>query len=274
MKLFRKNKADESNSVPLQGIGVIELTVPRGYSEMTENQLRYVAALQVSGQTEESIRTKCFIRFAGIKPVAHLGETYYFIRPKFKGTFSLKAEEVAYFSKKMDWITKNYIGITPIQKIGRYQAVDRIFRDITFAQYLDSENYYQAFIFTKKEQYLHKLMATLYLTGKKYDNSLTDKRAKYFTRHASEVEKIATIMWIMGVKEYFSIKFNHLFSGTSAGVGGDEKAPDMFEIINNQVRALTDGDITKREKVLQSNTWDALKELNEKAKEAKNLTKK
>ena len=251
----------------------IELTVPRGYAEMNEKQLRYVASLQVSGQSEESMRTKCFIRFAGIKPVAHLGEIYFFIRPKFKGTFSLKAEEVAYFSKKMDWITKNYIGITPIQKIGRYQAVDRIFRDITFAQYLDAENYYQAFIFTKKEQYLHKLMSTLYQTGKKYDSSLTDKRAKYFARKASETEKIATIMWMMGVKEYFSIKFSYLFSVSSAG-GDDQKAPDMFEIISNQVRALTDGDVTKQKAVLASNTWDALKELNEKAKEAKNLTKK
>ncbi len=249
----------------------IELTVPRGYSEMNEKQLRYVAALQVSGQSEEKIRTKCFIRFSGIKPIAHNGELYYFVKPKFKGTFSMMAEEVAYFSKKMDWISKYYIGITPIQKIGRYQAVDRLLRDITFAQYLSIENEYQAFLFTKKEQHLHKLMATLYLKGKKYDDSLTDKKAKRFAR-ASEVEKIATIMWIMGIKEYFKIKFKDLFISFSSGEETDE-APDMLEIVNSQVRALTDGDITKENAVMQSQTWTALKELNNKAKESKNLTK-
>lgn len=249
----------------------IELTVPRGYSEMNEKQLRYVAALQVAGQSEEKLRTKCFIRFAGIKPVSNVGDIHYFIRPKFKGYFTLRTEEVNYFSKKMDWISKHYIGITPIQKIGRYRAVDRLLRDTTFAQYLEMENFYQAFLFTKEEQYLHKLMATLYLSGKKFDAGLTDKRAKRFTL-ASDVEKIATIMWIMGIKEYFKIKFKDLF--VSAGTDGEtDEAPDMLEIVNSQVRALTDGDITKETAVMKSETWAALKELDNKAKESKNLTK-
>ena len=249
----------------------IELTVPRGYSEMNEKQLRYVAALQVSGQSEEKLRTKCFIRFSGIKPIANTGDTYYFIRPKFKGTFSMTAESVAYFSKKMDWISKHYIGITPIQRIGRYQAVDRLLRDTTFAQYLEMENFYQAFLFTKKEEFLHKLMATLYLKCTKYDGNLTEKRANRFAR-ASEVDKIATIMWIMGIKEYFKIKFKNLFVSYASGEETDE-APDMFEIINSQVRALSNGDITKEDDILKKQTWSALKELDNKAKETKNLTK-
>ena len=48
-------------------------------------------------------------------------------------------------------------------------------------------------------------------------------------------------------------------------------APDMYAIIQNQVRMLTDGDITKREKVLEALAWDALEELNAQVKEARTL---
>ena len=63
-------------------MSTINLTAPRNYGEMNEKQLRYVAALKVAGFPEKEIWKKCFLRFANIKPTIHIGDTYYFIRPK------------------------------------------------------------------------------------------------------------------------------------------------------------------------------------------------
>lgn len=249
----------------------IELTAPKNYSELTEKQVRYIASLMVVGQTEDQIRTKCFIRFSGIVPVMSAGDNYYFIRRKIKGFFALKHEEVAYFSRKFDWILKKYKGIKPVQKYGRYLAPDELIRDTVFAQYLDAENYYQAYIFTKQRKYLVKIMAILYhKKGHVYNDKNAAAAEKYFSRNASEVDTMIVLMWMIGLKEAIAKKFDALFVRAQKQDNENEVVPpDMFAIVTNQVRMLTEGDITKNKQVLSANTWDALTELNEKCKDNK-----
>lgn len=252
----------------------INLKAPKSYCEMTEKQVRYVALLQLKGITEETIWTKCLVKFTGIKVIGGNTDFYYFAKRRLRGFFKLTIEEFNYFSKKMSFLTKSYIGIHPIAKIGKFASCDELLRDTIFLQYLEAENEYQAFLYNKEEVHLYRLIAILYQNGKTYDNDLIEKRVKYFTRHASEVEKLITVMWMVGIKEYFTCKYNFLFCRLD-----DESeeqattAPDMYGIIQNQVRMLTDGDITKREKVLSSNTWDALEEMNAKIRDAKELEK-
>lgn len=250
----------------------VELTVPRSYAELNEKQLRYIASLQLAGSTSEDICVKCFIRFSGIRAVGKIGNVYYFVNKKVKGFFTMNLEELVYFSKKMEWITKNHIGIQPV-KCGKFKPVDKWLRDTTFLQYVDAENYYQAFIHTNDEQYLYKMMAVLYHPAKRYINLLTHTRNGYFKKR-TDVEKHLVMMWMVGVKSYFSKKFTYLFARESVGDQDEITFPDMAEIINNQLRILTIGDITKRQQVLDANTIDALSELNEKCREYEELKKK
>jgi hypothetical protein len=254
-------------------MNTINLTAPRNYGEMTEAQVRYLAALQVSGMSEETIWTKCFIRFTGIKVISGTSKRYLFAKKHLKGFFRLSIEEVLFFSKRMNFLTKRFVGIRPMAKIGKYQVCDELLRDTTFIQYLEAENFYQAFLYTKDDVHLYKLMATLYQAEKEYDNNLTDKKLKYFARHTSETEKLIIVMWMIGIKEYFSNQFKYLFGRMEVDDEYGPTAPDMYSIIQNQIRLLTDGDITKREKVLSSNTWDALEEINAKIREAQELKK-
>ena len=246
----------------------IELTVPRGYAEMTEKQIRYVAKLQASGQSEETIRVKCFLRFADIRPITGTDTVYWFVKPNLKGFFSMKVEEVMYFADKMDWLTRQYNGIKPAQKVAGLHPCDHLLRDTTFLQYLDAENYFQAYLFTNKAEYLYKLMATLYQSGDKYSNNATAKLAKRIQRRASATELQMATMWIVGVKEHFANKFKDLFV-QSAFTESDAEPPKMYEIIRSQIRLLSGGDITKENAVLASKTWTALDELNEKCREAR-----
>ena len=114
-------------------------------------------------------------------------------------------------------------------------------------------------------------MATLYKRkGEKYDNRYPEDRAHYFASRSKE-EKLLTVMWMLGVKATLTKKFKYLFASENQEEDSEtqNEAPDMYAIIQNQMRALTDGDITKREKVLQANAWDALDELNEKIRETR-----
>lgn len=251
----------------------INLIAPRNYGEMTEKQIRYVAALLIAGTPEETIWTKCFIRFTGIKPLGDVNGDYFFSKRKLKGFFKLTVEEVNSFSKKMDFLTKSYAGIRPVSKIGKLKPCDELLCDTTFLQYLEAENYYQKYLYTKDVNYLNALISTLYQKGKDYDNSLTSKRAKYIDKHATEVDELIVLMWMVGVKDYFSKKFKYLFKRIESDENNDI-APDMYRIIQDQVRMLSDGDVTKRNKVLKSNTWDALDEMDSKIREAKEMEKR
>lgn len=81
-------------------------------------------------------------------------------------------------------------------------------------------------------------------------------------------------MWMVGVKAYYARKFRYLFARETNEEQEEETFPDMAEIINNQLRILTSGDVTKRAMVLSANTIDALTELNEKCHEYLQLNKK
>ena len=249
----------------------IELTAPRNFSEMTEKQTRYLATLMVAGQTEAQIRTKCFVRFAGIRPVAQTEAVYFFVKPRLKGFFSLTHEEVLAFSNTFKWITKSFVGYKPPVRIGAYKSIDRLLRDTTFATYLDAENCYQAFIYTKQQHHLSRLMAILFVS--KWRSR--ERATKHFNK-ASEVDKLIALHWFMAIKEEFARKFKYLFRTESNDPDEMElptAPPNMLAIITNQVRMLTEGDITKNKAVMSANTWDALTELNAKCREYEQMKK-
>lgn len=239
----------------------IKLTVPRRYAEMNQKQTQYVCLLLIRNESEEAIWTKCFIRFAGIKAIKADENSYYFKQKNTKQIFSLTLEEVNFFSKKLQFTTRNYAGIKPPSTLQGCRSCDPLLRDINFGRYLEIENFYQAYLFTKEDQYIDRLMAALYTKkGKSKPNF----------EHCTPIEKLWTIMWMVGVKNYFCKKFSSLFERAAPTQHDEEtKPPDMYAIIQNQIRALTDGDITKREMVMKANTWDALEELNQKVKESK-----
>ena len=79
------------------------------------------------------------------------------------------------------------------------------------------------------------------------------------------------IHWWAQVKGMFGDLFPHFFK--TAGAADGSEAPDMRTIMDNQIRALTGGDITKEKDVLDMDVWRALTELDAKAKEAEDFKK-
>lgn len=246
----------------------INLTAPVSYEQLTERQLRFVASLVLFGMEEEAIWTRCFVKFTGISPMGEKDDRYFFKMKGIKGLFSIPMEAATEFIRTMSFLTRNHIGIRPIGKLCGLVPAQSRWEDVTFLQYLDAENFYQAYLHTKDSSYLNKLIATLYKKkGEPYDNEHSKARLRMISR-LSNVEKTCCLLWVMGIKEFFSRKWPDLFAPSLTG-GSD--APDMYSIIQNQMRVLTDGDITKREQVLNALAWDALDELNAQVVEARKI---
>ena len=85
-----------------------------------------------------------------------------------------------------------------------------------------------------------------------------------------DAELTNCIMWFSYVKKQFSQLFRHFFKPAPSG----GKNVDWLEQMNAQIRALTDGDITKEDAVLEKDCWRALTELDAKAHEAEKFRKK
>ena len=81
----------------------------------------------------------------------------------------------------------------------------------------------------------------------------------------SEGELLSVFLWYASMKNRFAVSFPQFFGKVGDNV--DAEPPDMVEVMNAEIRALTGGDITKENQVLSMDCWRALTELNEKARE-------
>ena len=95
-------------------------------------------------------------------------------------------------------------------------------------------------------------------------------------RYSTATDRMMCLLWFIGIKSHFARKFKHLFKKATEEDDDNDNLvpPNMYLIITNQVRMLTDGDITKNKQVLGSLTWDALTELDNKCREYEKLKSK
>ena len=136
-------------------------------------------------------------------------------------------------------------------------------RIITFEEYLCMEKYYQRFHSTGNDDAIDVLASFLY-------------RNPDFSRPAeltlTPAERLATLAWFAHVKVVMSHAFPHFFRRTESD--DDISELSMLQSFNVQLRALTDGDVTKETLVKQTDCWRALTELDAKAREAEEFKRK
>lgn len=125
---------------------------------------------------------------------------------------------------------------------------------VAFTTYLQCENCYQGILQSQKEEAVEHLGRLLY---------------PGLTKGLDTSEQLMVIQWWAQVKTMFSGQFPNFFKPSECG-----NAPDMTEVMNNQIRALTGGDVTKEEEILNIDTWRALTELDAKANEAEEFNRK
>lgn len=242
----------------------IELTAPKSWLELNENQLLYASWLLSTGDlTAEEIWTYAFIRFSNIK-VKNQNEAGVIFK-KNKSLFLLEDQEVLSFAKQFKFLTSGIDEIVPPAKMGGLKRSDVRLRNTPLNQYLACDNYYQAFIFKKNPEFLNKLCASFYIKGE-FNDSITEKRARKFAKLPFHV-RYTTFLWFSGLKKVLKKNFPNYFIEMETGEGETPTPPNMRKQIEQIMRALSDGDVTKIDKIYSVDTWSALAELDAKAHE-------
>ena len=242
----------------------LDLKAPQSWRELTQDQLWYVFFLLSHFHTVEEVKTYMFLRFTGIQVVRHLPDgAYCYIRNDGKGKrhfFEIKAWQIQSLIHQFDYIdTYESMGVR-LERIQGFHAVDVILKDVPFMDYLSMEQYYQMFMSSQDRQYINKLAGLLY----------RDEEGNAAVMNVDETEQTAVFFWFSYIKSFFGKMFPHFFRPANAY----SENISFLQIANAQLRALTDGDVTKEKLVEQIPCLRALTELNEKAREAEEFRKK
>lgn len=242
----------------------LELYAPRSWKEMTQDQLWYVFFLLSRFQTLEEVKTYMFLRFTGIEVVRkNPGGALCYLKnegKRRKNYFELKTWQIQSLIHQFDYIdTYESMGVR-LERIQGFHAVDVKLRDVAFIDYLNMERHYQMFLTTREPIHLDRLAGLLYRTE--------DGNAAALS--LDETERTALFFWFNYIKDLFGKMFPHFFRPAH----GETVGNNFLQMANAQIRALTDGDVTKEKLVEQTPCLRALTELNEKARETADFNRK
>ena len=252
----------------------IELTCPQSWRELTQEQLRYTFFLLSTFADKVMVKTYMFVRFTGINVIKKNRFGWQCVchpeDEKRKRVFYLQLWEIHSFLEQLAWVDSIEAMDNRLDVVQGLEAVHPLLQEevargriITFEEYLCMEKYYQRFHSTGDEEAIDILASFLY---RKSDFS----RPSELT--LTPAERLATLSWFAHVKVVMSHAFPHFFRRTESE--DDISELSMLQSFNVQLRALTDGDITKEAQVKQTDCWRALTELDAKAREAEEFRRK
>lgn len=267
-----KNQNLPSFLIHKDGTQEFNFKAPSSWAELSEDQLRYV--LSVMSIHHDHIVIKCYLlaRFCGLTVHKYTrtgwkcsvkcdesGENGDSKTGKVRErVLYISAAEILSLLKNFDFIDK-FTDFRPLQRASDVllTAVDSMLHDVSFYDYLNIEKNYQLFMLNQEDKFLQKMAHLMYRTA---DGSADE------TAHFEPYELLGVFMWFSNVKEYFAANFTHFFK--PAREGGELRRVDILPAMQAQIRALTDGDVTKQQAVYNTDCWAALTELDNKAREA------
>lgn len=242
----------------------LDLKAPKSWQELTQDQLWYVFFLLSHFSTLVEVKIYMFLRFTGINVVKKTpGGAFCYIRNNGRGKrlyFEIKEWQIQSLIHQFDYIdTYETLGVR-LEHIQGFHAVDVILRDVSFADYLNMEKFYQLYLSNKDVKYINMLAGLLYRDDKDNAASL----------ELDETEQTAVFYWFGYIKSFFGRMFPSFFKPATGNADGG----NFIKIANAQLRALTGGDVTKEKEVELIPCLRALTELNEKAREADEFNRK
>ena len=212
----------------------------------------------------EEILTLCLFKWADLRVLCKTHDGSYLVKqrhtPKQEATLTIRQMQAT--TASLDFLRQFALLPVRITKIGRAKAVETDLQGVSFSTFISCDNYYQGFLQTKDEERLKDLTLLLY----------PGIKPRCLTRPIL----YSAFYWFASLKQYLARLFPHFLQPMSA----DEQnllgyAPPIGEMLrqsmNAQIRALTGGDITKEDAVLNMDTWRALTELDAKAKEVEDI---
>ena len=240
----------------------INITVPKGWHELTQKQLRYLYYLISEGYNSTAIKTLCLFRWSGLRVISRKKGEYYLRLNKTE--FFVTALQIAEAITSLSWIDDTPSTPVLLEHIGWHRAVRADFQGVPFGTFIACENLYQGFLHTQNEDLLLQMATHLY----------GSRRIRL-----RKAERTSIFYWFASLKNLLSRTFPHFLQAATADssanmLGTPDIGRRLQESMNAQIRALTKGDITKEKEILTFDTWRALTELDAQAKSYEELNKK
>lgn len=256
MKISRTTRVSFSDDSP-----TIDIKMPTRWTELSDEELRLVfRAIDTYTDPKDNVPFHVFRCLSGMR-VERQGDKGFlcaFGNGKKRFRCWVTPEQLAEHLECLEFLSEpgdvpvrlNRIGFG--QKIS-YQGVNPQLHNVSFLDYVKLENLYQGFLRTKDVKDILKMTAILYPGFRPEKDRI------------SSYEGLSIIQWMIQVKGMFAKAFRNFFK-PSDGSGG--AAPSMVEVMNNEIRALTNGDVSKEAEIFDVDCWRCLTELDYKAKEA------
>ena len=213
-----------------------------------------------TGAAGAALTAKAFLIFAGLKPE---GEDIYRNRSGF--LMKIGVRQIAAAAMRLDFLTKMPTAAVRLDRAedGTPCKTGADFEDATFGEFLHTDGLFLMYLNNPgaNADRLSEIAIMLY-------PGITDAAA------ASPLMNANIIIWLSGLKKKLAGMYPYLFAAPAA-TGYEETAEEVAarsrRATLSMIRALTGGDITKENDILHTAAHSALNELNEKAREAKEL---
>lgn len=236
----------------------LDFGLPQAWPELSQDELRLVYREKAAGRESWHTKTKLVMLLTGLKVLHNEGDLhrFYCIAPTAQGKVQcyITDDTMAALADGLAWIDEPGSVPVRINEIHGTQAIDAKLHDVPFETYLQAENCFQGILMNKNEEAVSALARLLY---------------PGLTANLEEWLQLMVVQWWAQAKAMFAELFPHFFHPTEGSA-----AASMMDVMNNEIRALTGGDVTKEAEILAIDTWRALTELDAKAKEAEEFNRK
>ena len=139
---------------------VIDLSVPKSWQELPDKELRFVFRLLNGSYTLAQVKTRCLLRWAGMKVVRQEGAL--FIMRYKKQVFPISALQITEAISNLEWLGDFPVYPVRLSRIGFHRAVNADLQNVSFEDFLTLDNLYQGYLQTQKENLLHDMALILY----------------------------------------------------------------------------------------------------------------
>lgn len=234
------------------GSNILDVTLPTSWGELSDEQLRIVYDTLSVEASAAGIAGILFFALSGLSLKG--SDNGYYIISDGERLMRIDVDDLGMLTRTLSWV--NSLPERPVRlaSIGESQAVNADLSGVPFDVYLYCENLYQGYLMTKNAELLTQMLSKLY---------------KPSPTSVGEAEQTMMFYWWSALKEHLSKMFPNFFGGSGDGnlLGNVATPATVRASMNNQIRALTKGDITKEAQVLAMDVWRALTELDAQAKE-------
>lgn len=235
----------------------LNINLPQSWRELSDAQLKSILALLNSDSlTAFEIKVIAALRLSGASEL--------FADAVRIDDVLLEAQDIRDIASAMSWIDS--VPDYPVRPeiLACRRAMSPVLDELTFGQFIMIENYFSGFIATADKKLLIHIFEIIY---------------PYFEmwaiRREPDLIAPAIILWISSFKKWAAIQWPYLFR--SQDKSESQSFPDarmLRESADSMIRALSKGDVTMEQKILDSPFSRAATELNCLARETEDLKRK